>query len=208
MAQSLKKKREIFRIADRTLKRLYPKPRMALNFLSPFQLLVAVILSAQTTDKKVNQITKELFKKYRTIDDYAKASLRELEEDIRGVNYYKKKARAILENARIIKERYKGEVPKSIEQLIKLRFVGRKTANALLYGAFGITDGIVVDTHVARFSRMLGLTESKDPAKIEKDLMQILPKREWFGFSHRLIDYGREYCPARKHNCGEHPQIV
>jgi len=199
--KNLEKKKKLFEKINKELKKLYPQAKIALNFSNPWELLVAVILSAQTTDKKVNEITEKLFKKYKTIDDYAKANLKEFENDIKGVNYYKNKAKFILENAKIIKEKFGGKVPKTMEEMLQLKGVARKTANIVLSVAYGIYEGIAVDTHVKRLTRLLGLTKETKPEKIEKDLMEIIPKgAEWRDFPLRLIQYGREYCPARKHN--------
>jgi endonuclease-3 len=199
--KNIEKKKKLFEKINKELKRIYPKAKIALNFSNPWELLVAVILSAQTTDKKVNEITEKLFKKYKTIDDYAKANLKEFENDIKGVNYYKNKARFILENAKIIKERFGGKVPKTMEELLQLKGVARKTANIVLSVAYNVYEGIAVDTHVKRLTRLLGLTKETKPEKIEKDLMVIIPKGpEWRDFPLRLIQYGREYCPAKRHN--------
>ena len=197
----LEKRKKLFQKINQELKKIYPQAKIALNFSNPWELLVAVILSAQTTDKKVNEITEKLFKKYRTIDDYTKAKLKEFEKDIRGVNYYKNKAKFILENAKIIKEKFNGEVPRKMEDLLQLKGVARKTANIVLSVGYGIFEGIAVDTHVKRLSKILGLTNETKPEKIEKDLMAIIPKGpDWRDFPLRLIQYGREYCPAKKHN--------
>jgi endonuclease-3 len=194
-------KRKLFEKINKKLKELYPEAKIALNFSNPWELLVAVILSAQTTDKKVNEITEKLFKKYRTIDDYAKAELREFEKDIKGVNYYKNKAKFILENAKIIKEKFNGKVPDTMEELLQLKGVARKTANIVLSVAYDKYEGIAVDTHVKRLTKILGLTKETKPEKIEKDLMKIIPKgREWKDFPLRLIQYGRDFCPAKKHD--------
>jgi len=199
--KDINKRKEIFKKIDKELKRLYPKIKIALNFSNVWELLVAAILSAQTTDKKVNEITEKLFRKYKTVEDYAKADLKEFENDIRGVNYYKNKAKFILENAKIIKEKFKGKVPNKMEDLLTLKGVARKTANVVLSVGFGIFEGIVVDTHVKRLANLLKLTDNKDPNKIEKDLMEIIPKgSNWRDFPLRLIQYGRDYCPAKKHN--------
>jgi endonuclease-3 len=199
--KNIEKKKKLFEKINKELKRIYPKAKIALNFSNPWELLVAVILSAQTTDKKVNEITEKLFKKYKTIDDYAKTNLKEFENDIKGVNYYKNKARFILENAKIIKERFGGKVPKTMEELLQLKGVARKTANIVLSVAYNVYEGIAVDTHVKRLTRLLGLTKETKPEKIEKDLMAIIPKGpEWRDFPLRLIQYGREYCPAKRHN--------
>jgi endonuclease III len=199
--KNIDKKKKLFEKINKELKRIYPKAKIALNFSNPWELLVAVILSAQTTDKKVNEITEKLFKKYKTIDDYAKAKLKEFEKDIKGVNYYKNKAKFILENAKIIEERFGGKVPKTMDELLQLKGVARKTANIVLSVAYNVYEGIAVDTHVKRLTRLLGLTKETKPEKIEKDLMAIIPKGpEWRDFPLRLIQYGREYCPAKKHN--------
>lgn len=197
---NLQKKKKIFSIINRKLKKLYPRIRIALNYKNPWELLVATILSAQTTDKKVNEITEKLFSKYKTLDDYVKADSQEFAEDIKGVNYYKNKAKFILENARIIKEKFHGQVPKSMDEMLKLKGVARKTANIVLANAYNILQGIAVDTHVKRLSRLLGLTKETKPEKIEEDLMKIVPSKEWRDFPLRLIQYGRDYCPAKKHN--------
>ena len=199
--KELKKRREIFEKINNELKKIYPEAKIALNFSNPWELLVAVILSAQTTDKKVNEITEKLFKKYKTLDDYLKADLKEFENDIKGVNYYKNKAKFILENAKIVKEKFNGQVPKTMEEILQLKGVARKTANIVLSVAYNVFEGIAVDTHVKRLTKLLGLTKESKPEKIEKDLMQIIPKgKDWRDFPLRLVQYGREYCPAKKHN--------
>lgn len=196
---SLRKK--LFLKINKKLKELYPTIKIALNYSNPWELLVATILSAQTTDKKVNEITAKLFKKYKNIDDYAKAKVEEFAEDIKGVNYYKNKAKFIVENAKIIKEKFNGKVPKTMAGMLTLKGVARKTANVVLGVAFNVFEGIVVDTHVKRLTKLLGLTEETNPEKIERDLMQIIPKGvEWRDFPLRLIQYGRDYCPAKPHN--------
>ena len=183
------------------LKKLFPKSKIVLNYGSPWELLVSVVLSAQTTDKKVNEVTARLFSakggKYRTLDDYVKANLKEFQNDIKQIGLYRGKAKNILATAKIIKEKYKGKIPRTMEELVELHGVGRKTANIILGNAYGIVEGIAVDTHVRRLTKLFGLTKNDDPAKIEKDLMQILPKKEWFKFTYRMIDYGRKYCTAR-----------
>lgn len=186
------------------LKKEYPQAKTALNFNNPFELLVATILSAQTTDVLVNKVTEKLFKKYRTVSDFAQASLEELQKELVSINFYKTKAKNIKECANIIKEKYNSLVPKSMEELIKLPGVARKTANIILYNAFGINEGIAVDTHVKRLSKRLGLTQNEDPQKIEMDLMSITPKEEWGVLSHLLILHGRRVCQAKKpkhHEC-------
>lgn len=194
-------KKELFQIINKELKKLYPTIKIALNYSNPWELLVAAILSAQTTDKKVNEITAKLFKKYKNIDDYAKAKIKNFANDIKGVNYYKNKAKFIVENAKIIKEKFNNQVPKTMAELLQLKGVARKTANVILGVAYNVFEGIVVDTHVKRLSKILGLTKETNPEKIEKDLMEIIPRGpEWRDFPLRLIQYGRDYCPARPHN--------
>ena len=180
------------------LNKAYPKPETALNFSDPFQLLVATILSAQTTDVLVNKVTENLFRKYRTVKDYADASLETLQKDTGSVNFYKTKAKNIQAGARIIVAQFNSQVPKTMNELTSLPGVARKTANIVLSNAFGIHEGIAVDTHVKRLSYRLGLTKNADPVKIEKDLMAITPKKEWGNISHLLIFHGRKICQARK----------
>ena len=184
----------------KVLKKLFPTAKIALNYSNPWELLIAVVLSAQCTDKKVNEVTKKLFKKYKTLDDYIKANPREFEQDIKSTGFYKNKAKNILATARIIKEKFNGQVPKTMEELLTLPGIGRKSANVILGNAYGIVEGIAVDTHVRRLAKKLGLTKNTDPDKIEKDLTQIIPKKYWFPFTYWLIEYGRKYCPARPHN--------
>ena len=180
------------------LNKAYPKPETALNFSDPFQLLVATILSAQTTDVLVNKVTENLFRKYRTVKDYADASLETLQKDTGSVNFYKTKAKNIQAGAKIIVAQFNSQVPKTMNELTSLPGVARKTANIVLSNAFGIHEGIAVDTHVKRLSYRLGLTKNTDPVKIEKDLMAITPKKEWGNISHLLIFHGRKICQARK----------
>jgi len=181
----------------RELKRLFPRPTMALTYRTHWQLLVAVVLSAQTTDAQVNKVTKTLFKTYKTLDDYVNANLTEFERAISSIGLYRTKAKHILATARVIKQRHHGKIPRTMKDLISLPGVGRKTANVILTNAFGITEGIAVDTHVARLSKLFDLTKHTDPKKIEQDLMNIIPKTEWLFFTHRMIWYGRVYCTAR-----------
>jgi len=180
----------------RRLERVYPN-KLELNFNSPFELLIAVILSAQTTDAKVNEITRTLFQKYSSPKDFLRAPLEELERDISSINYYKNKAKFIKGACQMLVEKYSGEVPKSIEELTELPGIGRKSANMILYNAFGINEGIAVDTHVARVSKRLGLTEQEKPEKIEEDLMKITPKEEWGKLSNLFILHGRYVCTAK-----------
>jgi endonuclease-3 len=183
------------------LKAEYPDARTELNWSNPLELLVATILSAQTTDVRVNQVTQSLFAKYRTADDYADAPPDELEEDIRPTGFYRNKARSLRGMARALVDEHGGEVPRTMPELVALPGVGRKTANVVLGNAFGIDEGIVVDTHVRRVSNRLGLSHSQDPLKIEQDLMKMVPEEDWTVFSHLLIFHGRRVCKARKPDC-------
>jgi endonuclease-3 len=178
------------------LKKLFPNPKTVLNYKTPFELLVAVILSARNTDKKVNEVTKILFKKYKNIEDYANADLKDLEQNLNKLGLFRQKSKFIKKTATIISNKYKGKIPKTMKELTSLPGVGRKTANIILGNLYGIVEGIAVDTHVTRLSRLFGLTNNKDPNKIEQDLMKFLPKKEWFNFTNRMIAYGRKYCPA------------
>lgn len=186
------------------LKELFPGAKIALNYSTTWELLVAVILSAQCPDKKVNEVTAKLFNKYKTFDDYLKVGLSDFEKDISSINFYHNKAKNILATAQLIKENFNGKVPNSMEDLLTLPGVARKTANVVLGNAYNIIEGIVVDTHVKRFAQKFELVDSDDPVKIEKQLMELLPKDDWFSFSYGLIMYGREICPARPHECEDH----
>lgn len=188
----------------RRLKKIYPVIRTALHFKAPFELLVATILSAQNTDAGVNKVTENLFKKYRTVKDYAEVPLEELRNDIRTINFYRGKAASIKKTAQIILDQFGGKVPKSMAELVALPGIARKTANVILSGAYGINEGIAVDTHVKRLANRLGLTEHDDPVKIERDLMAVTPREEWANLSHLLIFHGRNICVAKKpkhHEC-------
>lgn len=190
------------------LKRLYgiyPYPKTALNFSTPLELLIATILSAQTTDKTVNTVTPALFSKYKTVKDFANAHLPELDNAISKVNFHNNKAKSIKAASQMILDKFGGKVPDNMADLDSLPGVARKTANVVLGNAFGKAEGIVVDTHVIRLSKKLGLTDSQDPVKIEQDLMKIVPKENWIDFSHLLINFGREFCPARPHKCDACP---
>lgn len=180
----------------KVLKKLFPNPKTILSYSTPFELLVAVILSARNTDKKVNEVAKNLFAKYKTIKDYANANLGELEKDLGQLGLFRQKAKFIKNTATIISDKYNGEIPRTMNQLTNLPGVGRKTANVILGNVYKIYEGIAVDTHVTRLARLFGLTNNKSPEKIEQDLMKLLPKSEWFDFTNRIIAYGREYCPA------------
>lgn len=183
------------------LRRAYPDAQCALHHRNPLELLVATILSAQCTDERVNQVTPALFAKYRRAADYANAPAGELEEMIRSTGFYRNKARALRECCRAIADRHGGKVPATMEELVALPGVGRKTANVILGVAFGIAEGIVVDTHVARLARRMGLTRQAQPEKIEADLMKIVPRGDWIDFSHLLIWHGRKRCNARRPDC-------
>ena len=193
---NMKRVKEIIKILSKEI----PDSRIALKFSNPLELLIATILSAQCTDVKVNQVTEGLFKKYRSARDYAEADLAEFEEDIRPTGFYRNKAKSILKCCQELLPRFGGKVPETLEELVRLPGVGRKTANVILGNAFEIP-GIVVDTHVHRLSQRIGLTKKDDPIKIELDLMQIVPKEEWTHFSNLLIWHGRRTCVARKPLC-------
>ncbi|MBI4044657.1 MAG: endonuclease III [Candidatus Diapherotrites archaeon] len=183
------------------LKKLYPRVKTALNYSSPWQLLAATILSAQCTDKRVNIVTKTLFAKSPGIDDFASLSQMELEKEIRSTGFYRAKAKNILATAKKIKQEFGGMVPRTMEELVTLHGVGRKTANIVLSAGFGKNEGMAVDTHVKRLSYRIGLTRHTDPVKIEKDLTALIPRRDWDKFSLLLIQHGREVCTARRPNC-------
>lgn len=178
------------------LKELFPNPKTPLNHSNPWELYVAVALSAQQTDVGVNKVTESLFGKYKTLADYQKASLEDFEQDIRSINFYKGKAKAIKKAADIVSDKYKGKMPETMEELITLPFIGRKTANVILQEAFGKSEGVVVDTHVKRLANLFGLTKNSDPVKIERDLMELVPQKDWREFGLGLIYYGRTYCKA------------
>lgn len=185
------------------LKKDYPGVKIALDFSSPFQLLIATILSAQCTDKKVNEVTKKLFGKYRTPQDYVKIPQEELEKEIYSTGFYRNKAKNIKKLSEILVSNFNSEVPDSMEGLLALPGVARKTANIVLSGAFGKTEGIAVDTHVRRLSERLGLSTNTDPEKIERDLMAIVPETDWSIFALLLIHHGRNICTAKKPRCKE-----
>ena len=187
----------------RRLKADYPDARCALENETPFELLVATILSAQCTDERVNMVTPELFRRWPTAAEMARAPIKSLEIAVQSTGFFRNKAKNIKAASLAIMEKHDGEVPRDIEQMVALPGVGRKTANVVLGTAYGMATGVVVDTHVTRLSRRLGLTEYTDPVKIEQTLMQIVPKTEWVNFAHRLIHHGRRICTARKPKCGE-----
>ncbi len=198
---TLKKKKQLALSVIEKLRKKYPQPECALIYSSPWELLVATILSAQCTDIRVNLVTPGLFKKFKTMKSFAKAKQAEVEEAVKSTGFFRNKAKNIIACAAALIEKHGGEIPKDIEELIKLPGIGRKTANVLLGNAYGIASGVVVDTHVKRLSGRIGLTENTDPEKVETDLVKIVPKAEWIDFSHLLIWHGRDRCMARKPDC-------
>lgn len=210
--KQLLKRRERIGKLHTALKKLFPKPTIELNFSNPWELMVAVQLSAQSTDKNVNKITEKLFKKYKTLDDYVKAgknakSVRSFEQDIFASGFYRAKAKNILAAAKMLKTDFKGVVPNTMEEILRLPGVARKTGNVVLAEAHGILAGVTVDTHVIRFVQRYDLSDHKDPVKIEKDLMELLPKKEWRNFTHRVIYYGRRVAPARIYDTTKDPLV-
>ncbi len=194
-----KRTREIIK----RLKKAYPDAHCALNHTNAFELLIATILSAQCTDARVNIVTADLFRKYRRPQDYLKVPPTDLERDIQSTGFFRNKAKNIQAACRRIINEYKGRVPETMEELLTLGGVARKTANVVLGNAFGIASGVVVDTHVGRLSQRLGLTENTDAVKIEKDLQELVPKKDWIMFPHWMISHGRQICTARKPKCSE-----
>ncbi len=184
------------------LEKEYPDAKTALHYSNPLELLVATMLSAQCTDKRVNAVTRDLFKKYKTAEDYADADLGELEEDVRPTGFYRNKAKNIQKSCRLLVEKFNSQVPETMEELLELPGVARKTANIVLSNAYGVIEGIAVDTHVRRLSQRLGLTENKNPDKIERGLMELVPKAYWKRITDLLIFHGRNICVARKPKCG------
>ena len=187
------------------LKQLFPRAGMILRYKNNWELLVAVELSAQCTDKKVNEVTPALFARYRTLGDYVKADPREFERFIFQTGFYRNKTKNILAAAKMIQERFHGKVPKTMKEMIEIPGVARKTANVVLGNAYGVVEGIAVDTHVKRLAHVLDLSDEHDPNKIEKDLMEVFPRKDWFHATYLLIEYGRKYCPARKHDHAKCP---
>ncbi len=189
----------------RRLKRAYPDAKCSLNHSNPFELLVATILSAQCTDERVNLVTADLFRKYRKPEDYLNVSPRELEKDIQSTGFFRNKTKSIQGTSKMLTEQYGGVVPQTMDELLELPGVARKTANVVLGNAFDIKAGVVVDTHVTRLSHRLGFTQQKTAEKIEQDLIQIVPRKEWVIFPHLLIAHGRKICKARTPLCAECP---
>jgi len=185
------------------LQKEYPGSKLALKFSNPLELLVSTILSAQCTDERVNRVTKDLFKKYKNVNDYAGANLKKFEEEIRPTGFYKNKARNIISASQQILKRFNGKIPQAMEELLTLAGVGRKTANIILTFAFGKVEGIAVDTHVMRLSQRLGLSKNNNADKIEKDLVKIIPKKYWKNFNTLLVVHGRKVCSARRPFCSE-----
>jgi endonuclease-3 len=183
------------------LEKEYPNAKTALNYTNPLELLIATMLSAQTTDERVNIVTKPLFKKYKTPEDYANADLKALEQDVRSTGFYHNKASNLKKSCQMLVEKYNSQVPKTMNQLIELPGVARKTANIVLFNAYGTIEGIAVDTHVRRLSQGLGLTDQDDPAKIEQELMKIVPKENWMRLTDLLMFHGRQVCTAKKPKC-------
>lgn len=184
----------------RDLRKLFPKAGMVLNYSNNWELLVAVELSAQCTDKKVNEITEKLFKKYQTLEEYVKADPRTFERDIFSSGFYRAKTRNILAAAKMVQEKFHGEIPRTMNEILTIPGVARKTANVVLGNAYGVVEGIAVDTHVKRLARVFGLSKATSPTIIEQDLMKIVPKSEWFNLTYLFIEYGRAYCKATRHN--------
>jgi len=183
------------------LEKQYPNAKTVLNYTTPLEILVATMLSAQTTDVRVNIVTQMLFKKYHSAQDYANADIKELEQNVRSTGFYHNKAKNLKGCCQLLIEKFSGQVPKTMEELLELPGVARKTANIVLYNAYGITAGIAVDTHVRRLSERLGLTPQKDPDKIEQDLLKLTPKDMWMPLTDLLIFHGRQVCTARKPRC-------
>jgi endonuclease-3 len=183
------------------LEKEHPDAKVALHYSNPLELLMATILSAQSTDETINKVTKTLFKKYTKPEDYANADLKELEQDIRSTGFYHNKAKNLQNSAKMLVEKYNSKVPKTMEKLVKLPGVARKTANIVLTNAYGVVAGVAVDTHVRRLAQRLGLSENDDPTTIEKDLMELVPKNKWMRITDLLIFHGRRVCTAKKPNC-------
>jgi endonuclease-3 len=196
----LEPKARVLKIIE-LLEKEHPDATIALRYKNPLELLIATILSAQATDEQINALTPKLFKKYATPEDYANAELTELEQDIKSSGFYHNKAKNLKNSAKLLVEKYKSQVPKTMEELVELSGVARKTANIVLFNAYGVIAGVAVDTHVRRLSQRLGLTENSNPDKIEKDLMNIVPKDKWMRITDLLIFHGRRVCAARKPRC-------
>ncbi len=201
--ETLDEKKKRVRDIVRRLKRTYPGAKCSLNHTNPFELLIATILSAQCTDERVNIVTADLFRKYRKPEDYLKVSPRELEKDIQSTGFFRNKTKSIQGTAKVLTEEYGGEVPRTMEKLLELPGVARKTANVVLGNAFDVKSGVVVDTHVTRLSHRLGLSQQKDAQKIERELIELVPRKDWVIFPHLMIYHGRKICRARNPLCAE-----
>lgn len=192
---------------NRALTRIFPEGGTALVYGNAWELLVSVILSAQCTDKMVNNITEKLFRKYQTLEDYVHADPREFERDIHSAGYYRAKTKNILAAARMVRDRFGGKIPATMQEILTIPGVARKTANVVLGNAHNVVEGIAVDTHVRRFAIRFDLSDHKDPVRIERDLMELLPRKEWFQFTYRVIEYGRQIAPARPYDISKDPLI-
>ena len=201
MRESRSQRKERTEQIIKLLKRAHPDTKCALNHSNAFELLIATILSAQCTDERVNKVTADLFRKYRKPEDYLKVPATELQEDIRTTGFFRNKTKSIQGACTMLIEEFGGEVPQTMEELLRLPGVARKTANVVLGVAYGKAEGIVVDTHVTRLSRRLALTKERDAGKIEKDLMELVPHKDWIIFAHLLIFHGRRVCKARRPLC-------
>lgn len=202
-----KKKVRTARVAqmNKVLRQLYPEAKIALNYTTDFECLVAVILSAQCTDERVNKVTEKLFTKYKTLDDYVSASQKEMEQYVYQTGFFRNKAKNIIAAAKKVHNEFEGELPRTLAEMITVPGAARKTSNVVLSTLYGVTEGIAVDTHVRRFAIRFDLTDYRDPIRIERDLMQIMQPELWWGFNHRLVNYGRDYCKAQQHDCSTHP---
>ncbi len=203
--RQIDQRKQRVKLLIKTLRKLLPDAGISLIYSNTWELLVAVMLSAQCTDKKVNEVTGRLFKKYPTFASYLQAKQADFEQDVRQTGFYHNKAKNILATARMLHEKFHDTVPHTMAEILQLPGVARKTANVVLGNAYGIVEGIAVDTHVKRFAQKFDLTDYADPVRIERELMQIIPKKDWFVFTYLAIEYGRKICPARKHMCEEHP---
>jgi len=206
--EKLKSRKVRVQKMHRVLKKLFPAHRIELNYTTPWELMVAVQLSAQCTDKRVNEVTKKLFKKYPTFEHYLRAKQAIFEKDIYVCGFYRNKAINILGAARMLRAQYGDTIPRTIPELIRIPGVARKTANVVLTNVHGLSEGIAVDTHIRRFAIRFDISIFKDPVRIERDLMQIVPQKDWWDFHHRLVLYGRYHCPARQHACEHHPLTI
>jgi endonuclease III len=209
MPELVRKEREVrLHNLERELKKLFPGAGMALTYSTHWELLVAVMLSAQCTDKKVNEVTRTLFVKYPTLEAYVHADPREFEKDIHATGFFRSKTKHVLATAKKVHEEFGGELPRTMREMLTLPGVARKTANVVLGNAFGIVEGIAVDTHVKRFAIRFDLTDHTDPKRIECDLMSIVPQEDWFLFTYRVIEYGRQIAPARKYDTSKDPLVA